>query len=73
MTTRKMELVKLGGMFSVTEQPEIGTTNFMSWERLDREVFKKLFPNEYVTGISVSERGLEVRLERIPKEVANAG
>lgn len=62
----RAELVKLGGIYSVTPERQIGTVNFISWDRLDRELLSAQYPSEYITGISVSDRGLEIHLERKP-------
>lgn len=62
----KMNLVKLGGLFSTTERQPDGAITFCSWERLDKEAFRKMFPAEYVSAITVDERGLRIALERLP-------
>ena len=62
----EMELLKIAGTYCVTKERQCGSTNFMSWERLDRELLAAQYPRDYITGITVSERGLEIRLGPLP-------
>jgi len=64
---RILELEKVGDIYRETELRQVGTTNFISWERLDRECLAAHYPREYITGITVSDRGLEIRVEPLPE------
>lgn len=70
---RILELEKLGDIYREVKTSQVGTTNFISWERLDRECLAQNYPREYITGITVSDRGLEIRLEPKPKGQQHEG
>ena len=63
---RILELENDGGVYKPVETQQTGVTNFMSWDRLARESLDSCYPRENITGITVSDRGLEIRLEPKP-------